>query len=455
MTRHGMARHGIARLCKRLPLLAACLLALGPLASAHADAVGPRTPIKHFVVLLEEGRSFDSLFGTYPGAEGVPANACVALTTIRCARPYPLEAATLKNLPDEDKRASGFFTLAYYTEKNTQYLWNVADQYVLFDHYFSASPINPNAANWNRMFLIAGSNGTLKRLPTQGYANVTTIFDRLEAAGVSWKFYVEGYQRDQNFHAIAEGKPAPGQVVRVPLLSIPRFVDDPALSAHIVDMSEYFSDLNNGTLPSVAYIVPKGAGEPTDKSLMLNQRHLKAVMQELMRSRYWPESALLWTHDQPDGWYDHVAPPQLGGDLAGGRVPAMLISPYAAKGKIDGTVFDHNSVLRFIESNWSLEPLSGRTAEANDLLGALNFEQTPRPAVFMPMARSAVVVKKEPVRAWIYRLYGAGLAMAALVIGPLLFLTAWRGANIVQVRSTAKLLLTARVSSNETYGGGA
>jgi phospholipase C len=358
-------------------------------------------------------------------------------------------AVTLKPLPDEDRRASGFVSLAYYTEKHTPYLWNVADEYVLFDHYFSSSIPNQNAANWNRMFLVAGSTGDLKRIPVKGYDAVTTVFDRLEAAGISWKFYIEKYSPEQNFHAIADGKPAPSQLVRVPLLSIPRFVDDPKYASHIVDLSEYYTDLSNGTLPAVTYIVAKGAGETSDKALMLNQRHLKTVMQELLRSRYWPESALFWTHDQTDGWYDHVAPPTLGGDPGGARVPAMLISAYARRGRIDSTVLEHSSVLKFIEYNWSLEPLTGRTASANTFLDAFSFDAPPRAAVFMPMSRVTTAKPVEPKRFWIFRLYGSALGLALLTTAPLLWITAARGIKTVQIRRTARVQLVARVEMNQ------
>ena len=98
--------------------------------------------------------------------------------------------------------------------------------------------------------------------PPGGYQNLTTIFDRLEAAGVSWKFYVQNYDPRLTFRTLRKfpGNRA-SQVVWVPLLSIPRYLDDPKLRSHIVDLDQYYTDLHDGTLPAVSYIAPSGPSE--------------------------------------------------------------------------------------------------------------------------------------------------------------------------------------------------
>ena len=98
-------------------------------------------------------------------------------------------------------------------------------------------------------------------------AKLPTIFDSLQASGVCWKFYVENYDPKITYrNLVGQGSKA-SQVIWVPLLNFARFIDDPTLSSHIVDISQYFVDLNNGTLPAVSYIVPAGASEhPPQKS---------------------------------------------------------------------------------------------------------------------------------------------------------------------------------------------
>ncbi len=411
-----------------------CLATASPAAPASAQPqVTTKTPIQHFVVLMEEGRSFDSFFGTFPGAESIPAEACVPLGPAlnECTKPYIPDDRTVRKLDKASRKQSGFFTLAHYTDKHVPYYWNVAERFVLFDHYFSSANASVDTPIRNKLYAVAAAPGRATKLSPQGYGNLRMIFDRLEARGISWKFYVQDYNPSITYRNIVRGQALPKQVVKVPLLNYERFVNDPSLMKHIVDLNEYYKDLAQGTLPAVSYIVASGASEPTPKGLTEGQLHLKVILQELMRSSAWNRSALLWTHDQPGGWYDHVVPPRVDDLGLGLRVPAMLISPYALPGKVDSTVLEHSAILKFIEYNWGLRSLTQRDANANNLLSAFNFEQPPRPAEFLPMTRSPLTgthlavaqnatAKREPVRSWIYVLYGAALAIAvALLLGVL------------------------------------
>jgi phospholipase C len=412
-------------------ILALCLSAVGataalPAAAQTREPPEPKTPIRHFVVLMEEKRSFDSYFGTYPGADGVPADACVLLGAAfkECTRPYSAGDLGVQKLDGPARRYSGYISLAHYTDNHVPYFWNVADRFVLFDRYFSSVNSHQNAVNRNQMHWVSGMTVKTTRIPPRGYGNLRTIFDRLEARGIPWKFYVEDYDRNVTYRSRVPNQALPRQIVKVPLLNFARFIDDPELSKHIVDLSEYYEDLQKGTLPAVAYIVANGASEPTPKSLTVGQRHLKVIMQELMRSSAWNASALLWTHDQSGGWYDHVVPPKADDFGLGLRVPAMLISPYAWPGKVDSTVLEHNSILKFIDYNWGLNPLTQRDANANNFLSAFDFSSPPRPAEFLPFERVTSLdsaKRREPVRSWIFILYGGALLMAVILFATLLW----------------------------------
>lgn len=402
---------------------ALALALFSPVGAQTPQLPTPRTPIHHFLVFMEEKRSFDSYFGTYPGANGIPEDACVLLGAAHkaCTRPSPAPAESAELLDVPARRYSGLISLSHYTDKHIPYYWNLADRFVLFDQYFSSVQSQFNATNRNQMHWVAGISVRSQRIPPRGYGNLRTIFDRLEERGISWKFYVEDYKPDVTYRSRVPNEALPRQIVKVPVLNIARFIDDPVLSKRIVDLEEYYKDLQNGTLPAVSYIVANGASEPTPKSLSLGQRHLKTIVQELMRSSSWNSSALLWTHDQSGGWYDHVKPPVVDEFGLGLRVPAMLISPYAWAGKVDNTVLEHNSILKFIEYNWDLAPLSRRDANANNILGAFNFETGPRAAEFLPWERvSKTVLPREPARGWIFVFYGGALILAAVLIVVLL-----------------------------------
>ena len=392
-------------------------LSLGVTTATPTMAQKPtKTPIQHFVVLMEEDRSFDSLFGSYPGVNGIPTETCVPFGPApnECAKPYIPDDRTVRKLDKAAHKYSGFFTLAHYTDKHAPYYWNVAERYVLFDHYFSSVNESIGAANLNKLYSVAATYSKATKISTQGYGGLPTIFDRLEAQGISWKFYVQDYNPGITFRNIIRGQALPKQIVKVPLLNFARFIDDAKLAKHIVDLKEYYEDLAHGTLPAVSYIAANGASEPTPKGLTEGQLHLKVVAQELMRSSAWDTAALLWTHDQTGGWYDHVVPPQVDDYGLGLRVPAILISPYALQGKVDSTLLEHSSILKFIAYNWALKPLTQRDKNANNLLSAFDFGQTPRPAEFLPMARATANTpeRREPVRSWIFIFYSAALVIA-------------------------------------------
>jgi phospholipase C len=101
-----------------------------------------------------------------------------------------------------------------------------------------------------------------------------------------------------------------------------------------------------------------------------------------MRSSAWSSSLFALSWDDWGGWYDHVVPPQVDGDGYGFRVPAIFVSPYAKSGTIDNTTYDFTSVLKFIEDNWGLAPLTARDATANSIADALDFSRPPAAPIF-------------------------------------------------------------------------
>jgi len=410
--------------------MSACLICqqtlLNPGQQSYAQSSADpktKTPIKHFVVLMEEARSFDSLFGAYPGVDGIPADQCVKVGPAdhECIEPYIPADRTVRRLDNDRRKYSGVFTVAYFTDKHVPFYWNMAENFVLFDRYFSSATTSINTPIRNKLYALAAAPGRSTKPSPMGYGNLRTIFDRLDAEKVPWKFYVQDYNAKINFRAIVRGQALPKQVVRVPVLNYVRYVDNPEWMKRIVDLQEYYSDLANGTLPSISYIALSGASEPLPKGLAEGQLHLKIVTQELMRSSAWKTSALLWTHDEAGGWYDHVTPPKLDEYGLGPRVPAMMISPYALQGKVDSTLLEHSSILAFIEHNWGLRPLTQRDARANNLMSAFNFEQPPRPAEFLPMTRvnATTLNRREPNRQWIFVFYGAALVTAVTLFGML------------------------------------
>jgi phospholipase C len=409
-------------------------------AVTQADGPTTKTPIEHFLVLMQENHSFDNYFGTYPGANGIPPDTCMPVdpfdpNNTECVQPFAIGSGDVQmDDPDHSsethalqydggaldgfvyalsvRNQDGRLAMAHYTEQDLSYYWNIADEYVLFDNLFSSVH---GGSFENHMYWVAATTGQKEGYTLQqALADTPTIFDRLQEQGISWKFYVQNYDPGLNYRT-SHQYPAnrASQVTWVPLLNIDRFLDDPDLFSHIVNMDEYYSDLVNGTLPSVAFMVPSGPSEHPPSNVRSGQRFIRTLIQALMQSRYWDSSAFVWSYDDWGGWYDHVSPPQVDQDGYGFRVPALLVSAYAKQGYIDHTQLDFTSFLRFIEDNWGLAPLATRDAQANNITDAFDFTQPPRPAKFLPFERLSQVAQAEPDRRVIYVLYGAILVLSS------------------------------------------
>lgn len=404
--------------------------------AASAAAVENTTPIEHFVFLMQGDRSFDNYFGAFPGADGIPFDVCMprvlGSAESGCVEPFPLHGTAVERLGASesvlanqvnDGKMDGFVdayrrqgrdgtsAMGYYDERDLATHWDIARQYVLFDRFFSTTPLGIRV---NRSYWVAAAPPGTDPSDPGGYGDQLTIFDRLTEAGITWKFYVENYDPAETYRAATDTEPA-SQTVRVPLLNYPRFLDDPALRANIVDIDEYFRDLEQGTLPAVAYVATSGANERTAGSIAAGQALVRKMLNELMLSRHWESSAFLWSYDGSGGWYDHVRPPMIDGVQAGLRVPAILVSPYARSEFIDHTQLDYTSALKFIQNNWGIPPLTTRDATAESISGAFDFAAPPRapriiqngPAVPEPATGNV---------AMIYAWYGGALVLALALL---------------------------------------
>jgi len=431
----------LKRFASLLILLSVFLPGFAPRAvSAAQSGNKPSTPIEHFIVVMQQNHTFDNYFGTYPGVNGLPAETCVPVSLSEpaapCVAPYKITNEPISDLSHSDVifakqyqngKMNGFIdalnqlnqngplSMGYYDEQDLPYYWNLADQYVLFDNYFSSAH---TGSITNRMFWVSGRAGReFNRIPEGGFGDIPTIFDKLQERGISWKFYIRDYDPALNFRKLNELDYLPPQVQWVPLLSFDRFLDDPELSTRIVDLSEYYKDLENGTLPAVSYVLLLGATEHPISDPGLGEKATQTMIQTLMQSDSWKNSAFFLTYDDWGGWYDHVAPPQVDERGYGFRVPAMLVSPYARQGRIDHTLLDHTSILKFIEENWNIPPLAQRDAKANNFTSAFNFAAGPRQAVFVSSTREVPQPRIEPRRIVIYAAYGAAILFALLILG--------------------------------------
>jgi phospholipase C len=167
----------------------------------------------------------------------------------------------------------------------------------------------------------------------------------------------------------------------------------------------FLAEAATGTLPEVAFVDPRFLGEAEGTSgddhphgdVRDGEAFLSLIYNAVTQGPGWKNTVLIINFDEWGGFYDHVPPPTapippadaLAGNedgRLGFRTPALLIAPWAPKGVVSHTQFDHTSVLRFIEWRWGLEPLTVRDATANNLAEVLDFTQKRKrpPPLLMP-----------------------------------------------------------------------
>lgn len=419
--------------------LAPATAATTPDSSTPAAQLHTTTPIKHFMVLMQENHSFDNYFGTYPGADGIPAGTCMPNPKAGkgdCVKPFHVGGKAIVDLGHnagvfkgeydngkldgfvsafDNQKGVGDLAMGYYDARDLPYYWNLADNYVLFDRLFTSAA---GGSVWNHMFWVTGTPGNPNAdalLPNgQSFDSVPTIFDRLQAAGVSWKFYVQNYKPDVTFRTPGTGDEG-SQIVWVPPLDYNRFLDNPALHDRIVNMDQYYKDAADGTLPAVSFMVPSGASEHPPGSIQAGETFVRTLINTLMRSSAWSSSAFMWTYDDWGGWYDHVSPPKVDQWGYGFRSPALLVSPYAKKGYVDHTTLDFTSELKFIEANWGVAPLAKRDAAANNLTSAFDFSSPPRSAAVVSESRTTTPLPNTR-QGIVYLSYGAAILVVPVFV---------------------------------------
>jgi acid phosphatase len=189
-------------------------------------------------------------------------------------------------------------------------------------------------------------------------STVPTIADQLSARGISWGYFGEGWDN---------GHPDPAYCdICNPFQYSTSIMTNPQQRANIKGMPEFFTQATNGTLPAVSYLKPNGLndGHPASSQLAAFEDYTLNVVNAVKSNRnLWKDTAIVVTMDEGGGYYDsgYVQPVSFFGD--GTRIPTLVISPWARRGFVDHTYYDHVSVLKFIEKNWGLQPLSSRSLD--------------------------------------------------------------------------------------------
>jgi phospholipase C len=225
--------------------------------------------------------------------------------------------------------------------------------------------------NYNPGYFGDGSNAytdtnNLNTVFTVPPSTLRTIGDELMEKNVSFAYYGDQW----NIYKTDPYYQNPGNVYcnicNFLQYSTSIMTNPAARDAHIKDTTDLYNDIQNGSLPAVSYVKPSGTvdGHPASSKLDLYEGFVKKIVDGVKSNqKLWESTAIFVTFDEGGGYYDsgYVQPVDFFGD--GTRVPLIVVSVHTRPGNISHSYTDHVSILKFIERNWNLQPVTGRSRD--------------------------------------------------------------------------------------------
>ncbi len=404
------------------------------------------------MLVIQENRSFDDLFATFPGADGtrqglmkLPSgdDIVVPLQPKSLVEPCDFGHGYKGYLKEYDGGAmdgfntqnggpgcpgpSGIKTYQYVNPREIAPYWSIAQQYVLGDHMFSTQGSGsftghqdliagatifdkartkslvdfPSSNPWGcngkdgtkTSFLQAEQTGLTYHyhkgpFPCMRYE---TLRDLLDAKGISWMYY-----SPPSVHATGALWNAFDAIKAVR--------EGPEWHTNVALPRDFFYDIRKQRLPAMSWIVPDlpnsdhpGPKSDTGPSWVAN------IVNAVGQSQYWNSTAVIVVWDDWGGFYDHVAPPfqdQWGG--LGFRVPMLVVAPYAKLGSgshggyVSHTQYEFGSILKFIETVFDLGNLGTTDVRATSMIDCFDFSQPPRKFTTIPSKYSRSYFLHQP-----------------------------------------------------------
>lgn len=389
-----------------------------------------RDKIKHIVFIVKENRTFDHMYGTFPGVDGtrvgemcngrtvklkpagdvaldVPHSFTAGLRSINGGRMNCFDQMS----PDDPMRP-----YVQLRQSDIPNYWKYAQNYVLLDRFFSSvyGPTGPE-----QLWTVSGQTDRFVEQEREGQygtgeprefcddkqeraysfkeltpeeqheafaleevpnipalvkfweerwpcADIETVPGQLQAAGISWKYY-----RGDNDWVD-------------PLRQISTIRDSPAAWKNRVTDAQFIKDVETGRLPAVSWLTPSFVdSDHPPMSICQGENWSVRQINAIMESKYWGDTAIIMVWDDYGGFFDHVTPPHADLFGYGVRVPALVISPWTKPG-VDSRTLDFTSVLRFIQRIHDLPVLdtsggmTDRNAMASDMVDVFDFTGPPR-----------------------------------------------------------------------------
>lgn len=403
--------------------LFASLLCSGALVPQPTRAATQKIPIKHVVVIMEENHTFDNYFGDFPGVAGTKWG----VTEPHASNPMPhdlLHSASRATAAIDGGAMDDFDPLGQvqYRHSDIPTFWAYAKHYGLGANFFSDAPTSSTP---NHIAMIAaqtgGDDATLhvfgchsplndvvlesnddgdESYGTPCY-NIKSLPEELDKAGLSWKMY--GAQTSWD-----------------PVLFVKSLEKTPKLAA-----TQIITDAQNNQLPDVSFVTPdtRPQSDHPPEPAQPAENFVASIVNAIMKSPEWRSTAIFLTWDDFGGFYDHIAPPKVGGASLGPRVPLIVISRYAKPGYISTSQGEFASFDKFIEKVFGLPSLGQRDALAStsSLMNFFDFTKpgsAPNTKLYQPMRRYSPVLQTPPQDARMVSPVALGTTVAPAAGGP-------------------------------------
>jgi phospholipase C len=373
-----------------------------------------RWPIKRVMYVMLENRSFNNLFGRFPGVRGTTVGLAEGKERplIRCPDWLPGDlphdrAAYLNcfNGGTLDGFGSGIYGPNYaytiFDEQQIPNYWFWAREFSLSENFFSsaAGPSYPN-----HFYMVAGtSGGTIdnpENIRIRGMEdgrkfkswgcdavgdevyvfvkdakgnltkhdtcfNIPSVGEQLSHEGVDWAFYSAVPGQAGYFWNAYNG--------------VANVFHTDLWHEHVRPVSGLIDDINKGALPAVSWVTPRfELSDHPPFSTGHAHNWVTDIVNAVMKSDLWKQTAIFLTWDEWGGFYDQIVPPAVDDVGLGIRVPLLTISPYTRRGLIDTEVGEFSTPLRFIADNWGLDYLTPRIANAHNFEHTFDFSGRPR-----------------------------------------------------------------------------
>ena len=450
MTISGFARYALAAWAAAV-MLTSCSngasASLPAKGSIETRSGSRSSPIQHIIVMVQENRSFNDFFATYPGADGTTTGHAVANAT--CSPPINAGSIALTEMPldltkDLNHSWKSGYSVAYdggkmdafdeikfggdgppecsypyqYTNPGqiTPY-WTLASEYTLAEHMFTTTGsdsftahqdlirggtiVRPNEAMVDDPSCGAcwwgcdASPGTLTHLITAGNEFIQKgpfpCSNKFKGKYLTLRDRLDAKSISWKYYAPPSSQ-IDGKLWSAFDVVYPVRYGSEWTNNISTPETNILSDVQSGNLAAMSWVIPEGANSDHPftsvggKYVNNGPEWIATVVNAIGESSYWNSTAIIIVWDDWGGFYDNK-----GGALGkyagpGERVPAIIVSPYARAGHISKTTYQFGSILRYIEQNWDLGSLNTTDKTSNSIIDCFDYKQSP--IQFQPIASS-------------------------------------------------------------------